>query len=308
VGLNQRDHLLPIACASRFQRGAAINASPLDVRALLKLHHLDPRKGLGQNFLVEHGALKKIVNSADVTRQDSVLEIGAGLGSLTRLLAVQAAEVVAVEIDHRLVPVLKEVVAAYPNVSVIEGDILKLDPGQLVGREGYVVVANIPYYITSAIIRHLLENPLKPARLVLTMQREVAERICAEPGELSLLALSVQVYGTPRITGIIPAEAFHPAPKVDSATLRVDLHPHPLFNHRQRGQFFTLIRAGFSQKRKMLRNTLAAGLHISADEASAYLRDAGIDPGRRAQTLSLVEWKTLVDSMRDVLPEEKTAG
>lgn len=308
MGINQCDHLLPFARTGRVQRSAAIDASPLDVRALLKQHHLDPRKGLGQNFLAEHGALKKIVNSADVTRQDSVLEIGAGLGSLTRLLALQAAEVAAVEIDSRLVPVLKEVLAAYSNVRVIEGDILALDPGKLVGREGYVVVANIPYYITSAIIRHLLENPLKPARLVLTMQREVAERICAEPGELSLLALSVQVYGVPRITGIIPAGAFHPAPKVDSATLRVDLHPQPLFNQRQRGQFFTLIRAGFAQKRKMLRNTLSAGLRISTDETSAYLNAAGIDPGRRAQTLSLVEWKTLVDTMRDILPEEKTAG
>lgn len=263
---------------------------------------------MGQNFLVEHGALKKIVSSAELTRLDSVLEIGAGLGSLTRLLALQAAEVAAVEIDRHLVPVLQEVVAAYPNVRVVEGDILEMDPGQLVGREGYVVVANIPYYITSAIIRHLLENPLKPSRLVLTMQREVAERICAEPGELSLLALSVQVYGTPRITGTIPAGAFYPAPKVDSATLRVDLHPRPLFTDRQRGQFFTLIRAGFSQKRKMLRNTLAAGLHISAEEASTHLQAAGIDPGRRAQTLNLVEWKTLVDEMREVLPEEKTAG
>ncbi len=260
---------------------------------------------MGQNFLVEHKTLKKIVNSAGVTQQDSVLEIGAGLGSLTRLLAAQAGEVTAVEIDQRLVPVLREVVNEFPNVRVVEGNILALDPGQIVGKEGYVVVANIPYYITSAIIRHLLENPLKPARLVLTMQREVAERICAEPGELSLLALSVQVYGTPVIAGIIPAKAFYPAPKVDSATLRVDLHPQPLFNDRQRGQFFTLIRAGFSQKRKMLRNTLAAGLHISADEASTYLTAAGIDPHRRAQTLNLVEWKTLVNEMQGILTEEK---
>lgn len=273
----------------------------------MKEHHLDPRKGLGQNFLVEHKALKKIVNGAAVTRQDHVLEIGAGLGSLTRLLAAQAGGVTAVEIDQRLVPILREVMNGYPNVTIVEGDILALDPGQLVGREDYVVVANIPYYITSAIIRHLLENPIKPARLVLTMQQEVAERICAEPGELSLLALSVQVYGTPSITGIIPAGAFYPAPKVDSATLRVDLHPQPLFNDRQRGQFFTLIRAGFSQKRKMLRNTLAAGLRISTDEAAAHLRAAGIDPGRRAQTLSLVEWKTLVDEMRDVLAVEKNS-
>lgn len=271
---------------------------------MLKRYHLDPRKGLGQNFLVEHKALIKIVNSAELSLQDSVLEIGAGLGSLTRLLATAAGEVKAVEIDPRLLPALNEVVGRYPNVQVIEGDILALDPGQIVGKPGYVVVANIPYYITSAIIRHLLENPVKPARLVLTMQREVAERICAEPGDLSLLALSVQVYGTPRISAIIPAQAFYPAPKVDSATLRVDLHPQPVFNDRQREQFFTLIRAGFSQKRKMLRNTLSAGLHLPADTAADFLRAAGIDPGRRAQTLNLVEWKTLVNEMQDVLTEK----
>jgi 16S rRNA (adenine1518-N6/adenine1519-N6)-dimethyltransferase len=256
---------------------------------------------LGQNFLVEHGALKKIVQSAEITPQDTVLEIGAGLGSLTRLLAAAAAKVRAVEIDQRLVPLLREVVTSYSNVEVIEGDILALDPGQIAGKAGYVVVANIPYYITSAIIRHLLENPLRPARLVLTMQREVAERICAEPGDLSLLALSVQVYGMPRITGTIPAGAFYPAPKVDSATLRVDLYPQNLFTNQQREQFFTLIRAGFSQKRKMLRNTLAAGLHISPEKAASYLQAAGIDPGRRAQTLNLAEWKTLVLEMQDDL-------
>lgn len=268
---------------------------------MLKRHQLDPRKGLGQNFLVDHKALLKIVRSAEITAQDHVLEIGAGLGSLTRPLGATAGTVKAVEIDQRLIPVLREVVSGFDNIEVVQGDILELDPGKLVGKAGYVVVANIPYYITSAIIRHLLENAIKPARLVLTMQREVAERICAEPGELSLLALSVQVYGKPGITGIIPAEAFYPMPKVDSATLRIDLHPQELFNAKQRDQFFTLIRAGFAQKRKMLRNTLAAGLHISSEEAAARLTAAGVNPQRRAQTLSLAEWKTLVNELQDKL-------
>ena len=301
MGGYQPDHLFPFPRPSGVYGSAAIELSPLNVKALLNKHHLDPRKGLGQNFLVEHSALMKIVGSAGINPGESVLEIGAGLGSLTRLLALAAREVKAVEIDHRMIPVLNEVVNGFSNVKVIQGDILTLDPGLLIGSDGYVVVANIPYYITSAIIRHLLENPLKPSRLVLTMQREVAERICAEPGQLSLLALSVQVYGTPAITGIIPASAFYPAPKVDSATLRVDLHRQPLFNDKQREKFFTLIRAGFSQKRKMLRNTLAVGLRISTDETVTCLRAAGIDPGRRAQTLSLVEWKTLVNEMQDVL-------
>jgi 16S rRNA (adenine1518-N6/adenine1519-N6)-dimethyltransferase len=273
----------------------------------LKRHRLDPRKGLGQNFLVDHKALWKIVDSAGVTPEDTVLEIGAGLGSLTRLLAVSAAKVKAVEIDHKLIPVLGEVVASFQNIEVIQGDILEMDPGKLMKDTGYIVVANIPYFITSAIVRHLLECTVRPGRLVLTMQQEVAERICALPGELSLLALSVQVYGQPKIVARIPAASFYPAPSVDSAALRVDLYHEPYFNDQQRNKFFTLIRMGFAQKRKMLRNTLAAGLHISGDEAARYLAAAGIDPGRRAQTLNLVEWKTLVNELADLLPG-KTGG
>lgn len=237
-----------------------------------------------------------------------MLEIGAGLGSLTRLLAAHAAQVKAVEIDHRLMPVLQEVVSGCGNVELIRGDILELDPARIMRAPGYVAVANIPYYITSAIVRHLLESPTQPARLVLTMQKEVAERICAEPGDLSLLALSVQVYGQPSITATLPAAAFYPMPGVDSATLRVDLYPQPFFNDEQRGSFFTLIRMGFAQKRKTLRNTLAAGLHISGEEAAHYLAAAGIDPQRRAQTLSLVEWKTLVNETKGVLPGKSTGG
>ncbi len=243
-----------------------------------------------------------IVESAGLTGQEEVLEIGAGLGSLTRLLAGKAGRVKAVEIDHRLIPVLREVVASCSNVELLQGDILELDPARLMSAPGYVAVANIPYYITSAIVRHLLESPTRPARLVLTMQKEVAERICAEPGDLSLLALSVQVFGQPSIKATIPAAAFYPVPGVDSATLRVDLYTQPFFNDEQRGMFFTLIRMGFAQKRKMLRNTLAAGLHISGEETARYLLAAGIDPQRRAQTLSLVEWKTLVNEMVGVLP------
>ena len=252
--------------------------------------------------------LKRIVQQSGVTREDCVLEIGAGLGSLTRLLAETAAEVKAVEIDGRLIPALREVVGGYLNVEIIQGDILAMDAGKLAGRAGYGVVANIPYYITSAIIRHLLENPIKPGWMVLTMQREVAERICAQPGDLSLLALSVQVYGTPVILGVIPAQAFYPVPGVDSATLRIDLHPQSIFTDEQRGRFFTLIRMAFAQKRKMLRNNLAAGLHLSTKQVSGYLLAAGIDPERRAQTLNLVEWKTLVNELGELIPAEGGTG
>ncbi len=269
-----------------------INA--LDVRGLLKKHGLDPHKGLGQNFLVDQNTLVSIVDYAELKPDETVLEIGAGLGSLTRLLARSARRVVAVEIDRHLVPILREVMGSFTNCEIVEGDILELNPTTLMGGSGYCVVANIPYFITSAIIRHLLAGEVKPSRLVLTMQQEVAGRICAGPGDLSLLALSVQVFGQPRIGVSIPAAAFYPPPKVDSATLRVDLYDQPLIPARQLDQFFTLAKIGFSQKRKMLRNTLSAGLHCTSPQAEELLKSAGIDPTRRAQTLDLIEWKTLV--------------
>jgi 16S rRNA (adenine1518-N6/adenine1519-N6)-dimethyltransferase len=261
---------------------------------LLKQHHLDPHKGLGQNFLLDQGVLKKIVQSAEVTGSDRVLEIGAGLGSLTCVLAGTAAHVTAVEIDKKLFPILQEVTAPYPNIEVVLGDMLELDPARLMGDAKYIVVANIPYYITSALIRHLLAGSCKPARMVLTMQKEVAARICAKPGDYSLLALSVQVFGEPRAVLNIPAGAFYPPPNVDSATLRIDLYDEPLITGENLDCFFKLAHFGFSQKRKTLRNTLSAGLHWSGDECTRLLQSAGIDPNRRAQTLEITEWRTLV--------------
>lgn len=255
---------------------------------------MDPHKGLGQNFLVDIGVLRKIVQVAEVEPGDIVLEIGAGLGSLTCALAQKANHVVAVEIDNKLVPILQEVLAPYENVKVVSGDMLELDPQLLMGETPYMVVANIPYYITSALIRHLLAGQVKPTRIVLTMQKEVAARICAQAGDYSLLALSVQVFGKPLVVLNIDASAFYPPPNVDSATLRIDLYPEPLIPNDKLDCFFQLAHFGFAQKRKMLRNTLSAGLHWSGDQAAALLQAAGIDPTRRAQTLELTEWRTLV--------------
>ena len=266
---------------------------PLDVVGLLREYELRPSKGLGQNFLVDGSALKRVVETAEIPTGASVLEIGPGLGSLTRWLALMAGQVVAVELDQHLFPVLDRVLSAYENVKLVHGDILELDPADLMEKSGYLVVANIPYYITSALIRHLLESEKKPSRMVLTVQREVAARICALPGELSLLALSVQVYGTPRVVARIPAGAFYPAPRVDSAVVRVDLFPEPMIPIPNLKTFFKLAKAGFSQKRKMLRNTLAASLHWKPDQAAALLKQAGIDPQRRAETVSLEEWASL---------------
>jgi 16S rRNA (adenine1518-N6/adenine1519-N6)-dimethyltransferase len=263
---------------------------PLNAAAVLKRYGLRADKRLGQNFLQDESALEKIAKTAEILEDDCVLEIGPGLGSLTRHLAVSARNVTAVELDPDLLSPLQAVLAPYPNVRVVHGDILKLSISELVDQPDYIVAANIPYNITSAIIRHLLESDPKPRRVVLTIQKEVAERICAQPGDLSLLALSVQVYGQPRIAAKIPAGAFHPAPKVDSAILRIDIYDEPRIPTGMLDSFFKLIKAGFSQKRKTLRNSLSSGLHISTAEAESLLASAGIDPMRRAETLSIEEW------------------
>jgi len=271
---------------------------PLNASALLKRFGLRADKRLGQNFLQDPFALEKIVQVAEIQDNDSVLEIGPGLGSLTRYLAVSAREVIAVELDEDLLPPLKAALAPYQNIRLIHGNILKLSPSELIQQPDYLVVANIPYYITSAVIRHLLESERKPRRVVLTIQKEVAERICARPGDLSLLALSVQVYGKPEIAARIPAEAFYPAPKVDSAIIRIDIYPSPLIPKPLLDTFFRLIKAGFGQKRKTLRNSLSSGLHIPPAEAETLLTSAKIDPKRRAETLSIEEWNKLCQTVK----------
>lgn len=270
---------------------------PLSVSFLLKKYGLRPHKGLGQNFLQDPTALEKIVAAAEIQPTDTVLEIGPGLGSLTRYLAASAKEVIAVELDQHLLPPLKAVLAPYSNVRIIQGDILELDASTFMEAKEYIVAANIPYYITSAVIRHLLESASKPKRIVLTIQKEVARRICEGPGDMSLLALSVQVYGKPRIAAHIPAGAFHPSPNVDSAVLVIEIYPSPRIPQEVLDCFFRLIKAGFGQKRKTLRNSLSAGLSISTANSAELLSRAGIDPMRRAETLSIEEWQRLCEVM-----------
>jgi 16S rRNA (adenine1518-N6/adenine1519-N6)-dimethyltransferase len=309
----------------------------MEVAALLKQYQLRPKKSLGQNFLTDEHALAEIVASAGITHEDVVVEIGAGLGGLTRHLAAAARHVVAVEIDQSLLPALHAVLAreAYPNCSIVHGDILQLDPAKLVTAQlgtgqlvtgqlvtgqpvnrstsqlidqlpidqstflHYKIVANIPYYITSAIIRHLLEAALRPKTLVLTMQLEVAQRLVAQPDDMSLLAVSVQFYGVPKIVQRIEAGAFYPAPEVDSAVVRIDLPDAPLFPAVKAEAFFKVAKAGFGQKRKQLHNALKAGLGLPGEQIDAMLTAAGIDLKRRAETLSLPEWVKLTEGMQD---------
>ena len=263
---------------------------PINISALMEKYHLKPKKDLGQNFLVDPDALQRIVEVADLDSDSTVLEIGAGIGHLTRYLAASARSVTAVELDEALIPPLKEVLTDHDNVHIIQGDILNLNPADLVSVDRYMVVANIPYYITSKIIRDMLESRHKPTRMVLTVQYEVAQRICAVAGDMSVLALSVQIYGEPYITSRIPASAFHPPPRVDSASIRVDLYPRPPLDAAERKLFFQLIKAGFQHKRKTIRNSIAAGLGWKKKRVEELLEKGEIDPQRRAETLSLPEW------------------
>jgi 16S rRNA (adenine1518-N6/adenine1519-N6)-dimethyltransferase len=277
------------------------NIPPLNAAELLRRYGLHPDKRLGQNFLQDASALERIALAAGIQPEDSVLEVGPGLGSLTRYLAAAAREVVAVELDERLIPPLQAVLAPWPNVRLIRADMLTLNPADLIHTDGYVVAANIPYYITSALLRHLLETDPRPRQVVLTVQKEVAERVCAAPGDMSLLALGVQVYGEPSIAGRIPAGAFHPAPNVDSAILSITIFSTPRIDYAQIDSFFRLAKAGFSQKRKTLRNSLSGGLAISTTAAETLLRNAGIDPQCRAETLSLDEWGKLTETHHAML-------
>jgi 16S rRNA (adenine1518-N6/adenine1519-N6)-dimethyltransferase len=272
------------------------------VRELLDKYDLRPRKGLGQHFLADPNILRKIVVAAELSPDAVVLEIGPGLGTLTRQLAQVAGRVVAVELDEGMVGLLRQELAHLPNLEVVQGDILKLDPAALMrgspsthlsSTPAYTVVANLPYYITSAAVRHLLEADPPPQRLALTVQREVAERIVAGPGDMSLLAVSVQFYGRPRIAARIPAGAFIPPPRVDSALVRIDTYDTSPVQVPDSESFFRVVRAGFGQKRKQLKNALAAGLGLSGVEVGRALERAGVDPRRRAQTLTLEEWASL---------------
>jgi 16S rRNA (adenine1518-N6/adenine1519-N6)-dimethyltransferase len=285
--------------------------TPAEWHALLRRHDIRPDKRLGQNFLFGPGSLRKVVAAADLVRWPTVLEIGAGVGSLTRVLAQACDRLVAVEFDRRLFGALRETVEGRAHVELVQADILKLDLGALFGASAYAVVANIPYNITSAVIRKLLEANHPPGQIVLTVQREVAERIVAEPGEMSLLALSVQLYGSPSVVATLPAQAFYPVPKVGSAVLRIGLDGGEELDPALVDAVFALAHAGFGQRRKQLRNSLEHGTTLDRTAVTELLASVAIDPKRRPQSLSVAEWKTLANAylgMREAWRGRGAAG
>lgn len=283
-------------------------SSAHDVPRLLRELGLRPRKELGQHFLTDQRALARIVAAAELTDKDVVIEVGAGLGALTHLLAQTAERVIAVEVDRDLAVALSRLLAHEPQVTVVQGDILQFSPADLLARSGlaphtpYLVVGNLPYAITSAILRHFLEAEPRPQRLVGTVQREVAERVTARPGEMSLLSVSVQFYGRPQIVLRLKPGAFYPPPEVSSAVIRIDCYADLPLSVEDSGRFFRIVRAGFAQRRKQLHNSLAAGLALPDDRVRAALQGIGIDPRRRAQTLSLEEWAALYCALSPHLP------
>ena len=274
-------------------------------RGLLRHFDLRARKGLGQHFLIDEEVLNLITSAAELTPTDVIMEIGPGLGVLTKELAKQAGWVVTIELDSKLAAILKQTLASFDNVTIINEDVLQIDPEALLKEQkkrfstaisssfSYKVVANLPYYITSPVLRHFLEASLKPQIMVVMVQKEVAEVIVAEPGQMSVLSVSVQFYGQPEIISYVPARCFYPAPEVDSAILRVALYSKPAVDVTDKESFFRLVRAGFTASRKQLCNSLAQGLRLPKAEVLPLLEETRIAPQRRAETLTLEEWAQL---------------
>jgi 16S rRNA (adenine1518-N6/adenine1519-N6)-dimethyltransferase len=292
-------------------RGQPGNRSEWTAAAQAATATTRPRKSLGQHFLTDRRVLQRILAAASLSPADTVIEVGAGKGVLTQALASAAGRVIAVEIDDGLCAHLRRRLAARPNVEPVCADILSLSPDDLLthaqASPPYVVVANLPYYIASAVLRHLLESAQPPARMIVMVQAEVAQSIAAPPGRMSLLSVSVQFYAQAKVLFYVPPRAFRPPPKVRSAVIRLDVRPEPAVAVDDRQAFFHMVQAGFAAPRKQLRNALALGLNIDPASARSLLDTANIDPSRRAQTLSLDEWGCLYRAWRgnDRLPGQE---
>ncbi len=253
------------------------------------------KKSLGQHWLYDTDSLRTMCDAAEVSDKDTVLEIGPGLGTLTELLVQRAGNVVAVEFDAALAQSLPAKIASH-NLKIVHQDILKFNLTTL--PASYKVVANIPYYLTSNLIRVLSESSNPPSMAVLLVQKEVAERVAAEPGDMSLLSVTAQFYWEVSLGRIVKAELFTPPPKVDSQILIMNHRQEQLFTDVDPKRFFSIVRAGFSQRRKTLLNSLSAGLQLDKEVLREMLTEADIEPGDRAQNLPLEAWHRLAKIMR----------
>jgi 16S rRNA (adenine1518-N6/adenine1519-N6)-dimethyltransferase len=263
---------------------------------LLKRHRTWPKKGLGQHFLIEKRVFKKIIDSAQLSLRDLVLEIGPGIGNLTQELAKRVKKVIAVEKDPRMVEILKEVLRDFKNVEIIQGDILKI-PNSEFKIQNFKIVANIPYYLTAPLIRKFLEFKNQPKLIVLLVQKEVAQRILSQPPKMNLLAISVQFYSQPEIISYVSKNSFWPKPQVESAIIRIIPRPIP-FSKGLVENFFKIVKAGFSHPRKQLLNNLSQELKLKKKEVEDWLLKEKIQPNQRAETLSLEDWLSLTKSFK----------
>lgn len=270
------------------------------MKELCRIYDLHPSRSKGQNFLVTESVYDDIVAAGELTKDDTVLEVGPGLGFLTARLAKAAGQVVTVELDDKLANFLQTALdsQAVTNVTLLNQDILRFDPSNL--PAAYKIVANLPYNISSIFLRTFLEQKNAPERMVLLLQKEVAERLLAKPGDMNLLALSVQFYSQPEIIRLVKAGNFWPEPKVDSALVRLKLDSSrsDAYSAEEKKAFFRLARVGFSAKRKMLKNNLAAGLKIDLTTATHILKTANLSPQIRAEDLSLYNWQKLFATAR----------
>ncbi len=265
------------------------------LQRLIRQIGLKPQIAAGQNFLCDRSVVDRMVATAKVSRESTVLEVGPGFGILTDAVLGAGAQVVAVELDQRLSAWLKKHYAENPRVTIIPGDVFKVRLDERLHDRAYQVVANLPYGATSLLIRNLLTLKPRPKRMTLMLQREVAERIVAKPGQMSLLSLLAQLYSRPRIVQLVPAQSFYPIPKVDSAV--IDFPDIRTIPEEQATTIFRVARAGFSGRRKQLHNTLAHALHRKQEEIKEILETEGIDPSTRAQELRVEDWVRLAPQL-----------
>lgn len=262
----------------------------ITLKQILKAYGAWPNKDLGQHFLTDKNVLEKIVETADVGKDDLVIEVGPGVGILTKELCRQAKKVLTIEVDPRMIEILATTCIDCRNIQILRKDIRQFSAQ---GLGPYKLVANLPYYLTSYVLKKFLEEKNKPQTMTVLVQREVAERICARPGRMSLLSVAIQFYGAPELVELVSPTAFYPAPRVHSAILKIKVFKQPLFEDVEPSFFFRLVKAGFGEKRKMLGNALSGGLGIEKSEAENILKAAGIEPMFRAERLSMEDWYKL---------------
>jgi 16S rRNA (adenine1518-N6/adenine1519-N6)-dimethyltransferase len=254
------------------------------------------KKGLGQNFLIDKSVLETIIAAAALSSEDTVIEVGPGLGVLTTELANKAGNIIAVELDNKLASQLKLKLSFLTNVTIINADILEVKLSDLIAEKAhYKVVANIPYYITSPILHYFIGASPKPSLMVVTVQKEVGEAIVAKPGGMTVLSVSMQVYSKPSIVSYVSPQSFYPSPKVESAIVLFEMRPEPAVKVADMNSFLKFVRKGFRSPRKKLSNSLAQGLNMKPAEITLLLKAANIESQRRPETLHIEEWQTLFD-------------